>query len=178
MKASSFLTTGKVIILICFTLFVVLPVLIGLFWSFQNWSYTRFCWRGQAYYARVAEACDQLLAAAEPLPRELKGDKLKSLPAALQDLNMDHVVVDTNVVMMMVGSGLMSRQILWKEAADGSCWNLITSNPETRKSRVRYTRARSTSANYPAAGKAGIARLFGVARGLHPVSGSPRVISR
>jgi hypothetical protein len=145
MKASPLLRTGKAIVLVCFTLFVVLPVLVGLFWSVQNWSYTRFCWRGQSYYARVGDACDQLLAAAEPFPRKLKGDNLKSLPPTLRQLNIDHMVVDTNTVMMMVGSGLMSRQILWKPTEDGSCWELITSNPEARSSRVVYTRAKTAN---------------------------------
>jgi hypothetical protein len=124
--------------------FGVLYVLLSL--SVQNWGFIRFCWQGQAYYAQVAEACDQLLTTAEPMPRKLSGDKLKSLPLVLQGLNVDRMVVDTNVVMMLVGSGLMSRQILWKPAADGSSWNLIAGNPETRKSHVLYTKERPTSA--------------------------------
>ena len=136
MKTSPFLTSGKAIVPVCLTLLVVLALVVVM--SVQNWTFIRFCWRGEAYYAQVAEACDQLLGSAEPKPRKLSGDSLKSLPPVLQGLDIDRVVVNTNVVMMMVGSGLISRQIIWKLAEDGSSWNLIAGNPETRKSRVVY----------------------------------------
>ncbi len=147
MKASTLLTTGKGIVLICFVLFVVLPLVVALAWKVQDWSYTRFCWHGQEYYARIAAACDQLLAAAEPVPRDLKGERLRSLPPILRELDISRVVVDTNLVMVIIGSGLLSHQILWKPAADGLEWNLITSSPETRKRRVIYTKRRAASAN-------------------------------
>jgi hypothetical protein len=150
MKASTLVTAGKAIILVCFTLFVVLPLLMGFFWKVSDLGYTRFCLRSQAYYARVADACDTLLASAEPIPRELKHENLKSLPAVLRNLNIDHVVVNTNSVMMVVGSGLMAHQILWRPTTDGSSWILITGTPETGKSRVIYTRARPTCANHRA----------------------------
>lgn len=155
MKAAPFLSTAKAIVLVCFTLFVVLPLLVGLLWKIQDWRYTRFCWRSQEYYARVAEACDQLLASAEPLPRELKREKVPSWPPILRELNLDHIVVETNMVMMVVGGGLMSHQIIWEPAAVGSFWNLTTGSPETRKSRVIYTKAKPTSSNPASAGDGG-----------------------
>ena len=142
MKAQPFLTAGKAILLVCFSLFVVLPLVVGLYSSVQNWSYTRFCWRGQKYYARVAEACDQILSAHEPMPRELRRDSLKSLPPILRELSVDHVIVNTNLVMMVVGSGLTSGHIVWRQTEYGSRWELITSNPEAHNSRVRYTELR------------------------------------
>lgn len=159
MKASPFLSTAKAIVLACFTLFVVLPLLVGLFWSAQNWSYTRFCWRSQTYYAQVAAACEQLRVAPEPLPRKLKRGELRSLPPVLHDLDITYMIVDTNMVMMLIGGGLTSGQIIWKLSDDSSCWNLIRGTPETRKSRVIYTKATPLSANPASAVDAPIAAL-------------------
>jgi hypothetical protein len=120
-------------------------------WWFQDWSYTRFCWRGQRYYAGVAEACDQLLLLREPIPREIRGKKLESLPAALGGLDVSRVFVDTNLVIVTVGGGLLTHHIIWKPAEDGAEWKLITASPESRRNRVIYTRAKPVSANPPPA---------------------------
>lgn len=154
-KASPFITTAKAVILACFTVFVVLPLLLAGVWAVQDWRYTRFCWRSQQYYARVAEACDQLLAASEPMPRELKREKLESLPPVLRELDVSYVVVETNLVMVRVGR----HHIIWKLAAEGSLWNLITGSPEARNSHVIYTKAKPASAN-PASAVDGGDRLL------------------
>jgi hypothetical protein len=81
------------------------------------------------------------------MPRELKRKKLQSLPPVLRDLNISYVDVDTNLVMIRVGGGLMSHYIIWKPAPEGSSWNLITGSHEARNSRVIYTVAKPASAN-------------------------------
>ena len=81
------------------------------------------------------------------MPRKLKGDKLQTLPPLFRELNTTHVIVDTNVVVVTVGSGLLSHLIVWRPVADGSLWHLTTCSPETRKSRVIYSKTRPTSAN-------------------------------
>jgi hypothetical protein len=146
-KSSAPLKIGKTIVLVCFILFVVLPVLVALCWGLQDWRYTRFCWRGQGYYARVAAACDQVLAAGEPTPRQIRGKGLEDLPPVFRDLNVSRVYVETNLVMVVVGGGWLTHHIIWSAAADGSGWNLITSNPEARKRDIIYTRSRPVSAN-------------------------------
>jgi hypothetical protein len=129
MKATRSITTAKAVILVCFAVFVVLPLLVACVWAIRDWRYTRFCWRGQQYYAQVAEACDQLLAAPESMPRKLKGEELNALPPIFLELNTSRVVVDTNVVVLTMGSGLLSHLIIWKPADDGSSWNLSQRPP-------------------------------------------------
>src|ERR1035437_10655566 len=80
MKLSPFITSAKAAILVCFGFFVVFPLLLVVCWWIQDWRYTRFSWRGQGYYARVAAACDQALAARESLSRQIRGKGLESLP--------------------------------------------------------------------------------------------------
>jgi hypothetical protein len=147
MKASPFITTAKAVILVCFAVFVVLPLLVACVWAAQDWRYMRFCWRSQQYYARVAEACDIILAAGEPIPREIRRNKLESLPPALRELDVSRVIVETNLVMVVVGGGLLTHHIIWTPAADGTLWNLTTSSPETRKSRLIYSKTRPATAN-------------------------------
>ena len=163
-KATPFITTAKAVILVCFAVFVVLPLLVACVWAVQDWRYTRFCWRGQQYYARVAEACDQLLAAPESMPRKLKGEELKALPPVFRELNTSYVMVDTNLVVVTMGSGLLSHLIIWKPAADGSSWNLIKSTPEAGKSRVIYSKTKRTSANPPSSVDTPIASLLAFLR--------------
>ena len=134
-------------VLLCFILFVVLPVLVALCWGLQDWRYTRFCWRGKGYYARIAAACDQVLTAAEPIPREITGKALEGLPPVFRDLNVSRVYVETNLVMVVVGAGWLTHHVIWSAAEDGSGWNLITTSPEVRKRNVLYSRARPVSAN-------------------------------
>ncbi len=124
----------------CLAILVLPPVALILLWSAQNWSYTRFCWRSQAYYAQVAAACDEILAAPGPVPRVLKRRDLPPLPPVLRDLDITYMVVHTNMVDMTIGSGLVARLIIWKLSDDGSAWNLIRASPETRTSKVIYTR--------------------------------------
>jgi hypothetical protein len=145
-KAST-LKIGKAAVLVCFILFVVLPVLVAICWAVQDWRYTRFCWRGQPYYTRIAAACDQVLGAGEPIPREIKGKALEGLPPVFRDLDVSRVYVETNLVMVVVGGGWLTHHIIWSEAKDGSEWNLIRTSPEARKRDIIYTRARPVSAN-------------------------------
>jgi hypothetical protein len=142
MNYGPFKMIGKGVILVCFTLFVVLPMLVACIWAVQDWRYARFCWRGQQYYARVADACDQLLKLEEPLPCEVRGEKLQSLPAVLSELQPEYATVDTNLVLVRVGRHL----IIWRSDT-GSSWKLITSDPESRTRDVRFSREKPLSAN-------------------------------
>jgi len=133
-------------VLVCFTVFVGLPLLLICVWSVQDWNYTRFCCRSQDYYARVADACDQLLTLSESLPRKIRTEELSTLPAILRELNTTSVIVDTNIVVVMLGAGQLSHQLVWSAAPDGSIWRLTRGTPETGKSRVIFSRSRLTQA--------------------------------
>jgi hypothetical protein len=154
----------KSVILISFMLFVVLPLLVASVWWIRDWRYIRFCWRGQQYYAQVADACDQLLNQKGPQPRQLKGEKLQSLPAELRELRPAYATVDTNIVLVRVGAHL----ILWK-SDDGSSWHLITANPEPGTSRVRFSRNKPALAN-PASAVDGGNRLRGYIERSRPAA--------
>jgi hypothetical protein len=152
MKLAALKTAAKTVVLICFTVFVVLPLFFSCAFVIQDWRYLRFGWRGQKYYARVAEACDQLLAQAEPIPREIRGDKLQSLPVVLRELNPDYVMIYTNVVFVRVGSG----RIVWaSEESNRSWWDLTTSGASPESHRL-FSKMKPGTANRANALEGGI----------------------
>jgi hypothetical protein len=164
MNFGRFKLAAKIAILACFTIFVVLPLLVGCVWGMRDWRYTRFCWRGQQYYAQVADACDQVINLSEPLPRDLRGDRLESLPVVLRELRPSYATVDTNIILLRVGPHL----ILWK-TDDGSSWDLITADPEVRTSVVRFSTKKAFSAN-PASAAGGGERLRQYTERMQPAA--------
>jgi hypothetical protein len=118
MSVAALKTTAKTLILICFTVFVVLPLLFSCAFVIQDWRYTRFCWRSQSYYARMANACELLVAQAEPVEREVHHPNLQSLPGVLRDLGPDYVRINTNYVLVRLGSGV----IVWAPDQSNRSW--------------------------------------------------------
>ena len=120
-----FKTTAKTVVLICFTVFVVIPAFFGCLYALQDWRFTRFAWRGQQYFAQVAEVCDHLAADAKVEPREIQGHNLQALPAVLRELGPDRVIVTTNCVMLVAGGGFVGHKIIWAaDPSNKSWWNL------------------------------------------------------
>jgi hypothetical protein len=137
-------TIAKPVILMCFTVFVVLPVLVACGLAIGDWHYTRFCWRGHKYYARVADACDQLVAQAEPAEREIRHGKLQSLPDVLRELSPDYVKISSNVVLVRVESGL----IIWAPGESSrACWNLTAYGVDRRHGRKLFSKMKPGAAN-------------------------------
>jgi hypothetical protein len=63
-------------------------------------------------------------------------------------LDVDYMIVDSNEVMMLIGGGLTSGQIIWRPEEDGSSYKLIAGYPERRTPyRVFYRRETAMSAN-------------------------------
>ena len=111
-------------------------------------GYWRFMMRSQRYYTQIADACDSLVARAESSPHEISGIELRSLPAVLRDLNPDHVIIQTNLVMVRVGGGQVSYSFVWKaQETDASWWQLRVSSGDRRHSRSVFARRSPGSLN-------------------------------
>src|SRR5690348_11436802 len=124
-------------------------------------GYWRFSMRSQEYYAKVADACDELIVRSSVPHHELKGADLKSLPAILTGLNPDHVIVETNLVLLQVGGGVVSHLIIWRTSEeDGALWKMSLALPENRTSRILFSRRRAQTANAAAAVDVPIASRF------------------
>ena len=169
MKSGTLKTTAKVLILACFTVFVVLPVLISSSTAIRQWRFVRFSWRGKIYYAQVAEACDEVMAKADPDKPELRGDRLLSLPPVLRDLRPVYVTVYSNVMMMRDDGGLLSHQIIWgPDSANESLWHLRIRSGDSRDSRIIFSKQRPKVAN--SASGVGVGTHFFHIEPLRPVA--------
>jgi hypothetical protein len=158
-------------------LFVVLLVLSS---YPQVLGYWLFSMRSQGYYARVADACDQLIAQGGAFPREIKGPALESLPPVLRKLNPDHLIIRDDLVMVRVGGGIISHFIVWRsDETDPRAWRLSLADPESRKSHIVFSRRKPEAVNQsrqPTAAVSSTTYLPGVISpgmtNAEPVSGS------
>jgi hypothetical protein len=149
MKYGPFKMAAKSVILICFAVFVVLPVVVVGTWHIMDSPYHRlFSSRNQTYHAQVAQACDELLAQAEPMPREIRRDGLRSLPPVLRDLNPDYVMIETNLVMVVITGGLCHKIIWAPEQLNSSWWNLKTYVRDDREGRILFSKMKPGAANH------------------------------
>ena len=125
---------------ICVVLIVAL-LMVGLTVFFpQIVAYRHFLIRNQAYYSDVAQACDELLKKATDKPMELLGTNLASLPVVLLKLNPDHVIIQTDLVMIRVGSGMLCYSFVWGPGEDDpSRWRLLVTGPDRQSSRIVFT---------------------------------------
>ena len=123
--------------------------------------YWRFTMRSQQYYAKVAAACDEVIAKADPLQPEIRGEKLRSLPAVLQDLRPAYLEVFARGIMMRVDAGLMSDQIIWaSDERDPSVWRLSIRGGDGPESRVVFTTIKQAAATAGPVDGAERVRLF------------------
>ena len=130
---------------------IVLGIMLGtialLFYSCgPTIGYWRFTARSPAYYARIAEACDDLLAQhAGDLPSKMTGSKLESLPTRLRDLGPSFVMVDTNCVSLLIGGGFDSYHVLWVSSeSERSLW-LLKVYREGRGSQIKFSKTKGPS---------------------------------
>ncbi|SPE55065.1 hypothetical protein SBV1_2030018 [Verrucomicrobia bacterium] len=107
-------------------------------------GYWRFLARGQNYYIRVANGCDELLSQHEKdLPFKIAGNKMGSLPIVLRELDPSFVIVDTNCVSLLVGGGFDCYHLIWRpEQEDGTLWQLRVFR-EGPQNRVVFTRRKA-----------------------------------
>ena len=148
MNFQAFKTPAKAVILLCFVLFVGVPLLVACISAVQHRRFLRLSSRGQQYYFQVAEACDGLIAKADPAEPEIRGPKLQSLPSVLRDLKPAYVMVYTNVLMMRDEGGLMSCQIIWApDSQDASLWHLRLRSGDSRNSSIVFSKKRATGTN-------------------------------
>jgi hypothetical protein len=171
MKLARLKRIAKPVILICFTVFVVLPVFFACIFVIQDWRYARFRWRGDTYYAHVAEACDQLVAQAEPAEREIRRDKLQLLPDVLRELNPDYVKMSSKIVLVRVGSGL----IIWApEESNRAWWDLTSYGGDSRHGRRLFSKMKPEAAKPASAVAGGIPLPFNIERPRPAATESPR----
>src|SRR5688500_6104869 len=122
-------------IILYFVLFVfsVIAVFAILGWSAihsYHADYRRFLGKDQRYYAGFAGACDSLLQQ-HPLGTNsfirLTGDK-RSLPRIIRDLEIGSIMISSNRVHILVGSGRLRFGITWEPQDEGqtNAWILST----------------------------------------------------
>jgi len=94
--------------------------------------------RDQGYYAKVAEACDELISHTTNSvenPRVILGDD-KSLVPILRDLNATRIEVSSQGIWIQVGNTKVGFGIVW-EPSDyddkNAPWELRTSREDIRK---------------------------------------------
>ena len=108
-------------------------------------GYREFVRHKQDFYIKLAAECDGLLPQA-PVTGAAESRRLaqdtNSLPPLVKALNPDRVIVDTNVVHLRIGTGMISYGIVWhSKDEDPSLW--ILSAYTEGSSQDVYSRRRS-----------------------------------
>ncbi|SRR6266404_7094153 len=109
----------------------------------QILGYRLFLMRDKAYYSDVGRACDVLIKSTTGKPIELRGAGLSSIPPVLLKLNPDHVVVQTNLVMVRIGGGVICYSLVWGPGEDDSSqWHLSITGPDRHSCRTVFSQSK------------------------------------
>ena len=109
-------------------------------------GYKSFLHKKPEFYAQLAADCDRLLPRG-PITETAETHKLaretNSLPALVKTLNPDAVLIDTNLVLLRIGTGLASFGVVWRQSdTDAHLWILSAYTEGSR--REVYTMRKAT----------------------------------
>jgi hypothetical protein len=109
-------------------------------------GYNSFVHKEPAFFAQLAADCDRLLPQG-PITETAETHKLarerNSLPPLVKALNPDAVLIDTNLVLLRIGSGQASFGVVWRQSdIDAHLWVLSAYTEGFR--RELYTRRKAT----------------------------------
>jgi hypothetical protein len=91
-------------------------------------GYKAFVHKEPEFYAQLAADCDRLLSRG-PITETSETRKLaretNSLPPLVKALNPDRILIDTNLVLLRIGSGQASFGVVWRQSdTDPHLWAL------------------------------------------------------
>ncbi len=107
----------RVILAVLGLLLVAIAILALFALGQHKWGHSRFLSKDQAYYSRVADACDSLLKAKTIAPEgyvAMSGSE-KSIPKIIRELSPSKIIISKTGVTILVGQGRPDFGITWKQ---------------------------------------------------------------
>ena len=109
-------------------------------------GYKAFVSNTTGFYSQLAVECDGLLTrgrVTEASETHKLARDTNSLPPLIRAMNPDSILIDTNLVLLRIGTGVFSFGIVWRQSdADADLW-LLSGYTEGSRREV-YSRKRAT----------------------------------
>ena len=109
-------------------------------------GYRAFVDNTPRFYAQLAVECDGLLPrgrVTEAAETHKLARDTNSLPPLIRALNPDSILIDTNLVLLRIGTGVFSFGIVWRQSDDDADLWVLSAYTEGSRREV-YARKRST----------------------------------